>query len=337
MFDIFKSATLKLTGWYLAIIMSVSLVFSTAIYQLNYQEVSTRLESFQRGLSTFDFVTGLALSTDQMRQIESREASRQMILTLININIVILVSAGVGSYLLARRTLRPLEKSHEAQRRFTSDASHELRTPLAAMKTELEVALRDTSLAPSEARVVLESNLEEVNKLIALSEMLLKLARLDYDTLQFSAIDLQSLLTQTLKHFPKDSKRIAVTTKRKRFAYGNEPALQEVMTVLIDNAVKHSDKSSPISVAFFERRLQAGFSVTNMGPTISSYSQSRIFERFYRDDASRTNSSKNGYGLGLSIAKKIVSIHNGELNVVSSNNVTTFTCLLPSKRSLYSK
>jgi len=337
MFDIFKSATLKLTGWYLSIIMSVSLIFSAAIYQLNYQEVSTRLENFQRGLSTFDFVTGLALSTDQMRQIQSREASRQMILTLVNINLVILVSAGAGSYLLARRTLRPLEKAHEAQRRFTSDASHELRTPLAAMKTELEVALRDTSLAPLEARTILESNLEEVNKLIALSEMLLKLARLDYDTLQFSGVDLQSLLTQTLKHFPKDSKRITVTTKRKRFAYGNEPALQEVMTVLIDNAVKYSDKNNPISVAFFERRLQAGFSVTNTGPTISSDSQSRIFERFYRDDASRTNSSKNGYGLGLSIAKKIVTIHNGELNVVSSNNVTTFTCLLPSKRPLYSK
>ncbi len=330
--NIFKSATLKLTGWYLLILMSISFVFSVSIYQLNYQEVNIRLENLQKSLSPYDFVAGLALTSDQMRRIQSQEASRQMILTLLNVNLVILVGGGVGSYLLARRTLRPLERAHEAQRRFTSDASHELRTPLAAMKTELEVALRDTSLSATESREILESNLEEVNKLIALSEMLLKLARLDYDTLPFTSVDLPQLLTRTLKHFPNEKKRITVTTKRRRFALGNEAALQEVMTVLIDNAVKYSSSGSTISVAFFERRLMAGFSVSNEGNPIPPDMQTKIFERFYRSDESRTESGKNGYGLGLAIAKKIVDIHHGELTVVSNKNLTTFTCLLPSRR-----
>lgn len=333
MLDIFKSATLKLTGWYLLILMSISFIFSVAIYQLNYQEVNTRLENFQKSLSTFDFVTGLALSSDQMRQIQSQEASRQMIVTLVNVNLIILVSGGAGSYLLARRTLRPLEKAHEAQRRFTSDASHELRTPLAAMKTELEVALRDSTLTAKESRLILESNLEEVNKLTALSEMLLKLARLDYDTLPFTSVDLQQLLTRTLKHFPDEKKRVSVTTKRRRFAYGNEAALQEVMTILVDNAVKYSPAGSTISIAFFERRLMAGFSISNEGPAIPADMQAKIFERFYRSDESRTDSGRNGYGLGLAIAKKIVTIHHGELSVVSNKNLTTFTCLLPSRRA----
>ncbi len=333
MLDMFKSATLKLTGWYLLILMSISFIFSVAIYQLNYQEVNIRLENLQKSILNFDVITGLALSTDQMRELQSREASRQMILTLLNVNLVILVSGGVGSYLLARRTLRPLEKAHEAQRRFTSDASHELRTPLAAMKTELEVSLRDQKLTLRESREILESNLEEVNKLIALSEMLLKLARLDYDTLPFDKVDLQALLTRTLKHFPESKQRVSVTTKRRRFAYGNEAALQEVMTILVDNALKYSPKKSTISIAFFERRLMAGFSISNEGPTIPPEMQTKLFERFYRSDESRTESGKNGYGLGLAIAKKIVAIHHGELSVTSANNVTTFTCLLPSRRA----
>ncbi len=333
MLDIFRSATLKLTGWYLAILMIISLIFSVAIYQLNFQEVNLRLENFQKSLSTLNFMTGMSLTTEELRQIQSREASRQMILTLFNVNLVILVSGGAGSYFLARRTLRPLEKAHEAQRRFTSDASHELRTPLAAMKTELEVALRSTSLTAEESREILESNLEEVNKLIALSEMLLKLAKLDYDTLTIASVDLQKLLNQTLKHFPGDKKRISVTTKRRRFAAGNEAALQEVMTVLVDNAIKYSPKGSTISVAFFERRLMAGFSISNEGTTIPADMQTKIFERFYRSDESRTESGKNGYGLGLAIAKKIVTIHHGELSVVSNKNLTTFTCLLPSRRA----
>jgi signal transduction histidine kinase len=331
--DIFKSATLKLTGWYLAILMTISLIFSVAIYQLNYQEVNLRLENFQKSLSTLDFLIGRALSTEELKQIQSREASRQMIVTLLNVNLFILVSGGAGSYFLARRTLRPLEKAHDAQRRFTSDASHELRTPLAAMKTELEVALRDTSLTARNSREILESNLEEVNKLIALSEMLLKLAKLDYDTLEFTRVDMQSLLTQTLKRFPDAKGRISVTTKRRRFAAGNEAALQEVMTVLIDNALKYSPSKSTVSVAFFERRLMAGFSISNEGPAIPGKMQEKIFERFYRSDESRTDSGKNGYGLGLAIAKKIVTIHHGELTVVSNKNLTTFTCLLPSRRA----
>jgi two-component system heavy metal sensor histidine kinase CusS len=72
-----------------------------------------------------------------------------------------------------------------------------------------------------------------------------------------------------------------------------------------------------------------GFEIKNQGKTIEASKLPRLFERFYRLDGSRTNSSRNGYGLGLSIAKKIIDIHHGGLTVASGNDMTTFTFCLP--------
>lgn len=331
----FQSATLKLTGWYLAILMAISFIFSAAIYQLNTIEVSSRLESFQRGILNLDFLSTQLVTADEMRLAQARQASDKTLLTLLNVNLAILIGGGIGSYILARRTLRPLERAHEAQSRFTSDASHELRTPLAAMKAEIEVSLRDTSLSATESRELLESNLEEVNKLIDLSEFLLKLARLDYDKMERCPVDLAVALQSVQRQFKTHKKRIVIQPRRKKtIAFGNESAIEEAMTILIDNAVKYGDPDQPITVALHERGLMAGFSVSNHGPTIPMELQDKLFERFYRADTSRTDSTHNGYGLGLAIAKKIADIHHGDLTLKSKQDVTTFTFMLPSRRKM---
>lgn len=331
----FHSATLKLTGWYLAILMAISFIFSAAIYQLNTFEVSERLQSFQQGILDLDFLSSQIVTADEMRFAQAKQASDKTLLTLLNVNLAILIGGGIGSYVLARRTLRPLEKAHEAQSRFTSDASHELRTPLAAMKAELEVSLRETSLSQAEARELLESNLEEVNKLIDLSEFLLKLARLDYDKMERCPVDLTVALQSVQRQFKTHKKRLVIQQRRKKtIAFGNEAAIEEAMTILIDNALKYGDTSQPITIALLERGLMSGFSVTNQGPSIPQDVQDKVFDRFYRVDSSRTDSTHNGYGLGLAIAKKIADIHHGDLTLKSKNNLTTFTFMLPSRRKM---
>ena len=331
----FKSATLKLTGWYLAILMAISFIFSAAIYQLNTLEVSARLKNFQQGIINIDFLPTQIVTADQMRLAQAQQASDKTLLTLLNVNLAILIGGGIGSYILARRTLRPLEKAHDAQSRFTSDASHELRTPLAAMKAELEVALRDTNLDEQESRELLESNLEEVNKLINLSEFLLKLARLDYDKMERSPIDLDIALQSVIKHFPQAKKRIIVQRRRRpTIAFGNEPAVEEVMTILIDNALKYGPEDGLVTIRLKERGLLSGFSIHNEGPQIPPETLDKIFDRFYRVDTSRTNSTQNGYGLGLAIAKKIATIHHGDLTVKSNANGTTFHFMIPSRRKI---
>jgi signal transduction histidine kinase len=333
----FQSATLKLTAWYLIILMAISITFSVVIYQLNYREVSFRLENLQHSIiddfnapAPFSsYFNGYTTGPDSPLFNESRKASNQMILSLIYINIVVFVAGGLGAFFLARRTLRPIAEAHEAQSRFTSDASHELRTPLSAMKTELEVNLRDSKLEIGEARELLESNLEEVNKLIQLSEMLLHLSRLDHDKLEVATIDLPVMLDELLKRYASHRKRFDITTRKKATTLANEAAINELMGILIDNAIKYSPEESTIYIRVFEQRGRIGFEIKNSGKPIPEEILPKLFERFYRADTSRTNGSKNGYGLGLSIAKKIVDVHHGELTVSSGNEATTFIFYLP--------
>lgn len=328
----FQSATLKLTIWYLGILMAISVVFSIAIYQINYHEVNVRLENLQNALFTQPNSVETMQASNALRILQSREAGSQMIESLLYINLIILVAGGAGSYLLARRTLRPIEDAHEAQSRFTSDASHELRTPLAAMKAEIEVALRDTSLPPDEARELLESNLEEVNKLIQLSEMLLNLSRQDYDSLEKKRLNLSTLLTETLKPFKDSKSRFEITSRKNAYLYGDKAALSELMSVLVDNALKYSDPDSKISIRIYEQMRLICFEIINTGPTIDEQVLPRLFDRFYRGDTSRTDSNHNGYGLGLALAKKIVDVHGGEIQVSSKKNKTKFIFYIPTVR-----
>lgn len=339
----FQSATLKLTVWYLAILMTISITFSLVIYQLNYREVSNRLQNLQHSL-----VDGMTVIIPQSIKeygfgpgtpffSESQKASSQMSLSLFYINLVVFIAGGLGSYFLARRTLRPIEESHEAQSRFTSDASHELRTPLAAMKAELEVTLRDSKLTIEESREVLESNLEEVNKLIKLSTMLLQLSRLEHDSLEKQTVDLVAALDDVLKRYPNDLKRFDITARKKATTRANEPAVIELMGILIDNAIKYSPPKSKIYIRIFEQRGQVGFEVKNSGPTIPDALLPKLFNRFFRADTARSAGSKNGYGLGLAIAKKIIDIHYGEITVSSHDETTVFTALLPIIRKAQSK
>ncbi len=339
----FQSATLKLTGWYLLILMTISITFSIVIYQLNSRELNFRLESLQHSLT--DGVTFFTPSgprtfsngpTSPLSQ-ESQKASGQMALSLIYINAVVLLAGGLGSYFLARRTLQPIERAHESQSRFTSDASHELRTPLAAMKTELEVTLRDKNLDIVEAREVLESNLEEVDKLIRLSQMLLSLSRLEHGTLEQTKLNLVEIANDALSRYGVDTKRFDVTAPKNVTLTGNQAAISELLSVLIDNSLKYSPPESLIHVRIFTQRGMAGFEIHNQGEQIPQERLDKLFDRFYRADTSRTNSSANGYGLGLSIAKKITELHHGEIIVKSNKKGTKFTIYLPNLRKVSDK
>jgi len=335
--QMFQSATLKLTAWYLAILLTISITFSIVIYQLNFREISFRLENLQHSLmenSSYpmlyqDNSSRFSYGPNSPLSVQASQAAGQMIMSLFYINIVILVAGGLGSYFLARRTLRPIEEAHEAQSRFTSDASHELRTPLAAMKAELEVNLRDSHLSETESRELLESNLEEVNKLIGLTQMLLQLSRLDFNKLEREPVDIVQLVNEKMKLYKTDSKRFDITSRKKAVVSANEPAISELIGILIDNSLKYSPKDSKINIRVFVKRLMVGFEIHNTGEAIPEDKLTKIFDRFYRLDSSRTNGSQNGYGLGLSIAKKIIDVHHGDLQVSSNEDGTTFTFYLP--------
>lgn len=332
----FQFATLKLTGWYVLILMTISLLFSVAIYSISASEVDARLEQFQSRYERSDFPSFHTDGTpvpdfNQVRDDQNSRAHSNLFFSLVYINLLILIGGGTASYVLARRTLRDIEQVHVAQSRFTSDASHELRTPLAVMKTELELVLRDTSASKVELREILESNLEEVEKLTRLSHMLLQLSKAEYSELEITELDLENIINQVAKRQTQSIERLSVTTaKNTPNAMGNLASIEELAMILVDNALKYSPPDSLITIRLSKRSGKACIEITNTGTGISEQDLPYIFDRFYRADASRTNSSQSGYGLGLVLAKKIVEIHKGELSATSAiNHATTFTVLLP--------
>lgn len=334
----FKSATIKLTGWYLLILMSISILFSIAIYTIATTELNSRLQQLQ---SRFELNQTTVIPQwidaqhdprfNVLRIEQTERANRNILEALYYVNLAILLIGGAGSYFLARRTLKPIEEAHEAQSRFTSDASHELRTPLAVMKTELEVALRDKNISKQEIRELLESNLEEVNNLSNLASTLLQLSRLDHEGIAREKISLAKLTQPLVKKYDKTGTRISYTPSNKEpFAYANAASIEELITILIDNALKYSPDDSLITIKTSRSGKHARFEITNTGKGISAEELPHIFDRFYRADTARTKNNTSGHGLGLSLAKKIVELHNGELSATSApNHATTFVFLLP--------
>lgn len=325
----FESATLKLTGWYLLILMATSLMFSVALYQITISGASIRIDHLQslvqEGVAPNTYA---GIDWADVKASQLNEASLGLVAGLFYTNIIVLVAGGVGSFFLARRTLRPIEYAHEAQSRFSSDASHELRTPLSSMRTVIEVALRDNASTKESFREVLVSNLEEVEKLSRLSQMLLDLSKLQYDKLEFGPVELKSTIQGVLKRLLVPEKRINMDSVQNFIVHGNQEAIEELVTILIDNSLKYSPAKSVITIATMRRNRQASLQISNAGKGIPVSKLPHIFDRFYRADSSRTGG--NGHGLGLSLAKKIVEIHRGELSVSSaSNQPTTFTVTLP--------
>ncbi|MDB5165541.1 MAG: putative Histidine kinase [Candidatus Saccharibacteria bacterium] len=334
----FENATLKLTGWYLLIIMVISLLFSVLVFQSASSEVNARLEQFGRHLPA-GFEMRSNPDVESIRNAQAEQAAHNILINLLYINCLVLAAGGVASYLMARRTLRPVQEAHEVEMRFVSDASHELRTPLAVMKTELEVALKDKTVTADDMRKLLESNLEEVDKLTKLSQTLLTLSKMDFSKLVHEEVPFQATVLSVIDRYDKARKRITVKQRSKPLILdAHQPSIEELFTVLVDNALKYSPPDSPITISLGKRNNKAEFVISNAGKGISETDLPHIFDRFYRADNARTNHSKTSFGLGLSLAKTIVQLHHGELIASSApDKETTFTILLPILRKTQAK
>lgn len=322
----FKSATVKLTVWYAAIIIAISLLFSGLIYVVASREVNSRITYYLDQNPLLPNQKAL----QYLHDLQVQQAEHNLLAALFATNLCIWLAGGVGSYYLAKRTLQPIEEAHEAQSRFVSDASHELRTPLATMKVELEVALRDQNLAKDEMRELLTSNLEEVNTLSKLSQTLLELSQLEHNGIKRDKVALNKLLGTVKQRFSTPDRIHLNLPQHIINAYANQDSIEELLMILLDNALKYSPDDSDVKVGLSRHKNMASLTIINGGAGIAPEVLPHIFDRFYRADSSRTHTKKKGYGLGLSLAKKIVELHNGELSVTSAPNAeTTFQVLLP--------
>jgi signal transduction histidine kinase len=329
----FQSAAVKLTTWYIAIIMALSIGCSIALYNTSSADLKYNIHrrlpvSVNQYLTPDDIeslnnLRGKQLETD-LNHLKGR---------LLSFNLLVLLIGGGVSYMLARRTLEPIEQSLEAQKRFTSDASHELRTPLTAMQAEIEVAMRDPKLTKAQAVELLRSNLEEVAKLRALSEGLLSLARNSDKPVINTPISSAAALNEALQRLDKasEAKDIKIKNTAKDMTLRAEHhSLVELLVILIDNAIKYSPEKSKVEISGNVQNKTGRISIKDHGIGIKAVDLPHIFNRFYRADTSRSKTNAEGYGLGLAIAKKIAASLNGSIEVKSApGHGSTFTISIP--------
>jgi len=339
----FKSARIKLTAWYLLIIMVISIAFSMVIYRVSILELErlSRLQRFrfERRVEQEwpDFGTHPLPPIIEQELIE--ETKRRLFFNLLFINAAILVISGGMGYFLSGKTLRPIKEMIDEQNRFITDASHELRTPLTSLKSEIEVNLRDKKLTLEEAKKLLASNLEEVNNLQILSDDLIKLTRYQKgdNGLVVAELSLTSIIEGSVKkvaNLTKD-KNIKIVNKIKDFTLeGNRQTLVELIIIFLDNAIKYSPENTEVTLTSQKTDRYVLISIADQGIGVEEKDVHHLFDRFYRADKSRTKFDVAGYGLGLSIAKQVVDRHNGSIKVKSkSGEGTTFTVQLPLKHT----
>lgn len=340
----FQSARIKLTVWYLLIIMAIAVIFSIAIYRvLDYEfaQLRRQAEIRQERITQLSQVFGLppgdsripVINTDAIAESETR-----LRLFLFGINLIILSVASSAGYFLAGRTLQPIAEMIDEQNRFISDSSHELRTPLTALKSEIEVTLRDKKLTLTQAKKLLASNLEEVNMLKDLSDNLIKLAQFQKrsDTALFTTVSIAEVIDDAVKKVAVLAKQRNITIANKihdKNVEANKQGLVELFVILLDNAIKYSPDNTAVSLTSVAVDHTVTIAIRDQGIGLEEKDIAHLFDRFYRADAARTKIDASGYGLGLAIAYNIVQSHNGSIK--AENNRTggaTFSVTLPTKQ-----
>ncbi|WP_341225280.1 HAMP domain-containing sensor histidine kinase [uncultured Arcticibacterium sp.] len=233
------------------------------------------------------------------------------------------------------KMLSRLDSSFELQKSFVSNASHELRTPLAAVKSEIQVALQNER-TPEEYKTILNSLLNDNQRLIKLTNSLLQLAKSEAqeNTLNLRPIRIDEILFDVqdeilhlnpaykiqidFEDIPEDINWVTIT--------GKEALLKTLFTNLIDNACKYS-QNQQADVKIKANNQNCLISVSDTGIGIHNDELEKVFEPFYR---TKRATSYKGSGIGLSICKRIVDLHQGKLSIKSEVDVgSLFVVVLP--------
>ncbi len=228
-----------------------------------------------------------------------------------------------------------LKNADDAQRKFVSNVSHDFRSPLTSIKGYIE-AIKDGTIPPKLQEKYLDIVIFETERLTKLTSNLLELNSFDDNGIilhktEFDINQMIKLIALSFEGTLKKKKLVLnlVFSQKEQFVKADMDKIQQVLYNLIDNAVKFSNQESSIRITTEEKGNKVMIGVKDNGIGIPKESQSKIWERFYKTDTSR-GKDKKGTGLGLSIVKEIITAHEENISVVSTEGVgTEFIFSLP--------
>lgn len=231
------------------------------------------------------------------------------------------------SLFLARKIVKPLEESYNKQKQFISDAGHELKTPVAVVSANAELLSRELGDNRWLANIQYEN--ERMGMLVT---QLLELARTENVEPQKEHLDFSRLVEGEALPFESVAFEKGLTLSSNIApeinVEGNSTQLRQLVSILIDNAVRHSEAAGEVYLNLSAEHGSARLSVINKGEEIPKEEREKIFERFYRMDTVRNGEDKH-YGLGLAIAKAIVISHKGSISVDCYDGLVEFNVKIP--------
>lgn len=256
--------------------------------------------------------------------------TRTMLINCLRFSIVIfllfeLVNTYI-SYWLTGWIVKPIVETFEKQKQFVYDVSHELKTPIAVIMTNADMAEKD-----GDTKWInnIKNESDRMNKLVV--SLLDLLVSDNYNEKEkFKVTNISKTIEMCVLTFEsliyENNLKVEYDIQSDINFNCSVERIKQLFGILVDNAIKHAKKDSKIFISLKKNKDGIIFSVKNRGDAIPKEEREKIFERFYRSDKSR-NRNENRYGLGLAIAKNIVTMHNGKINVTCSGGYTTFTCI----------
>ena len=260
---------------------------------------------------------------------------RYRLTSLLLISILILSISEILVYYVSKKITnwitKPVEETFNKQKDFIADASHELKTPLAIMMASVDCIEVNNNNEIYINNIKQESDRMNnlITKLLDLSKSENKTNKELYTLNNLSKlVEKRTLVFESLAY--ENNVEINSLIEKDIMLKCNKSEIDEVVSILIDNAIKHSYKNTIIKVNLYKNQNNIILDVINNGKDIQNDECDKIFERFYRLDKSR-NRDSNRYGLGLAIAKNIISNHNGVIKVFSKDKITTFRIIFKQK------
>lgn len=219
--------------------------------------------------------------------------------------------------LFSRRLVRPLILGYEKQKRFITDAGHEIKTPIAIIQADSEVL----ALESGENEWIQDIQ-HQIRRLSSLTNDLIYLSRMEEDQGRgkFLPLSLSQVVTETAQAFQtmakSQNKSFTIDVQPGLAMEGEEKALGQLVSVLLDNALKYAPEGGEIALALARQGKYFRLTVENTAQGITKELLENLFDRFYRGDVSR-DSSQGGYGIGLSIARAVVQAHRGKISAAA--------------------
>lgn len=251
--------------------------------------------------------------------------------TALSVGLIGYAAFFAASLLLANWAVKPVEKAWQEQKQFIADASHELKTPLTVLLTNAEM-LKEPCYTCQERQEFAKNILTMSQRMKGLIENLLDLARLDNHTvsLTLNELNFSKLVSDCALPFEplffEKNLRLVCEIQSDVHVHGDPQQLSQTIEILLDNALKYSTLSAPVTIRLQPRKNHCLLSVSGGGTPLSPNEQKQVFQRFYRLDPSRSFSGS--YGLGLPIAKRIIEEHDGKIWAESDGQTNTFCILL---------